>query len=243
MLVTGGSRGIGAATARLAATRGWDVVVTYDTNAAGALAVVDDVVASGGRGLAIQLDVRDEVGVIAAFDRAESECGRLDALVNNAGTAAEYGSFVDADLAGVRDMFEVNVLGAFACAREAARRMVLSRGGRGGVIVNVSSRAAQLGGAGEWVHYAATKGAIETLTAGLARELAADGVRVCGVRPGLIAGEFHRHAPAGRAERLRPTVPAQRAGSNEEVAEAIVWLASPAASYSHGAVIDVAGGR
>lgn len=243
MMVTGASRGIGAATARLAAARGWDVTITYQSLSAEAAAVARDVERSGGRCITVELDVRDEGAIAAAFEQTTATFGRLDVLVNNAGIAAEYGSFLDFDVNAVRDMFDVNVIGAFVCAREAARRMVVSRGGSGGVIVNVSSRAAQLGGAGEWVHYAASKGAIETLTSGLARELASDGVRVCGVRPGLISGDFHRHAPPGRAERLESTIPVARAGTNEEVAEAIVWLASPAASYSHGAMIDVAGGR
>lgn len=243
MLVTGGSRGIGSAVARLAAGRGYAVAVNYSSSPERAAEVVDGIRGEGGTAIAIQADVGDEAQVLAMFETVDRELGTLDVLVNNAGMANQYGKFADLEAEPMRRMFEINVVGAFLCAREAVRRMAHSRGGKGGVIVNTSSRAAEIGGANEWIDYAATKGAIDTLTSGLGKELAADGVRVCGIRPGLVDNEFNDYASPGRVERFKPIIPMQRAGTNEEIAEAILWLASDAASYVTGATLDVSGGR
>jgi NAD(P)-dependent dehydrogenase (short-subunit alcohol dehydrogenase family) len=188
-------------------------------------------------------DVADEATVVTWFGAIDARFGGLDVLVNNAGIAGAYGGLATIDAAMLARLFAVNVGGAFLCAREAAARMSTARSGRGGAIVNVSSKAAVLGGSGEWVHYAASKSALDTMTTGLARELAAEGIRVNAVRPGLIVSDFHDHAPPGRLERMAPTIPLQRAGSAAEVAEAVLWLASAAASYVTGAFVDVAGGR
>ena len=243
MLVTGGSRGIGAATARMAGARGYAVAVNYSASQDHAETVVAEIRAGGGTAMAIAADIGDEVEVMNMFETVDREFGPLDVLVNNAGTATQYGSFVDLEVGQMRRLFEVNVIGAFVCAREAVRRMSTARGGVGGVIVNVSSRAAEIGGAYEWIDYAASKGAIETLTSGLSKEVATQGIRVVGVRPGLIDNDFNSHATPGRLDRILGGVPMQRAGSSEEVAEAIVWLASPAASYVTGSSINVSGGR
>jgi NAD(P)-dependent dehydrogenase (short-subunit alcohol dehydrogenase family) len=192
-------------------------------------------------GVAVQADVADETAVRSMFELVDSMPGRLEVLVNNAGIAGAYGGIETVDAAMLQRLFAVNVVGAFICAKEASGRM--GADGLGGSIVNISSKAAVLGGSGEWVHYAATKGAIETMTTGLARELAGAGIRVNAVRPGLIDNDFNLQAPAGRVERLRPTVPMARAGTMEEVAEAVLWLASPAASYTTGTFLDVTGGR
>ncbi len=240
MLITGGARGIGAAVASAAAATGATVVV----NCSASVAAADALVASLGNGsIAVRADVADEGEVLAMFARIDETFGRLDALVNNAGIAGGYGELdvVSADM--LARLFAVNVGGAFICAREAAKRMRTDRGGRGGSVVNISSKAAVLGGSGEWVHYAATKGALDTMTTGLAKELAPYGVRVNAVRPGLIDSDFHSHAPPGRLERMAPGIPMLRAGTAAEVAEAVVWLASPSASYVTGAFVDVAGGR
>lgn len=236
MIVTGAGRGIGAAIARMAAARGYRVVVNASSSidAASALAAEID-------GVAVTADVADEDAVRSMFEFVDSLPGRLEVLVNNAGIAGRYGGIEDIDATMLQRLFGVNVIGAFICAREACSRM--RSDGHGGSIVNISSKAAVLGGSGEWVHYAASKGALETMTTGLARELAGDGIRVNAVRPGLIDNEFNLQAPAGRVERLRPTVPMARAGTMEEVAEAVLWLASPAASYTTGTFLDVAGGR
>ncbi len=243
MLVTGASRGIGAATARLAASRGYAVGVNYSASQDRARALVDEIVATNGRAIAIGADVSDERAVIAMFDTVERELGTIDVLVNNAGTATQYGPFADLAIEPMRRMFEVNVVGAFICAREATRRMSTVRNGRGGVIVNISSRAAEIGGAHEWIDYAATKGAIDSLTSGLGKELAQQGVRVCGVQPGLIDNEFNDHASPGRLGRIVANVPMGRAGTSEEIAEAVLWLASDAASYVTGSNLHVSGGR
>lgn len=243
-LITGGSRGIGAATARLAARAGWAVAVNYNSDAQAAQSVVAHITAAGGRAIAVQADVADEAQVLAMFRAVDEQLGRLTALVNNAGVVDVPARVEDMELARLRRMFDINVIGSFLCAREAVRRMGTRRGGAGGSIVNVSSVAARLGAPGQYVDYAAAKGAIDTLTLGLAREVAADGIRVNAVRPGLIETEIH--ASGGLPDRVRdlaPQVPMQRGGTADEVAEAIVWLMSPAASYTSATLMDIAGGR
>ncbi|HZY68475.1 MAG TPA: SDR family oxidoreductase [Devosia sp.] len=244
LIVTGASRGIGAATAILAAHRGWSVVVNYSTSPAAATQVVETITAGGGRALAFQADVAVEAEVVALFDFAEAKFGAIKGLVNNAGILRPAARFADLDLARWNGIIATNATGAFLCAREAARRMPRSRGGEGGAIVNVSSMAAVLGAPGEFIDYAASKGAVDTLTVGLAKELAADGVRVNGVRPGLIDTDIQ--AQSGdplRASRLAGSVPMQRVGTVEEVAEAILWLLSPSSSYVTGTITNVSGGR
>jgi NAD(P)-dependent dehydrogenase (short-subunit alcohol dehydrogenase family) len=244
VLITGGSRGIGRATARLLGARGWFVGVNYARNLAAAQDTVAEVERAGGRALAIEGDVASEADVIAMFNALEQKFGRLDALVNNAGIVAPSSQLADMDLARLKRMFDVNVLGAYLCAREAARRMSTDRGGAGGVIVNVSSAASRLGSPNEYVDYAGSKGAVDTMTLGLAKELGPQGVRVNAVRPGLIDTEIH--ASGGKPERaaqLGATTPLGRPGSADEVAESIVWLLSDAASYVTGALLDVSGGR
>jgi NAD(P)-dependent dehydrogenase (short-subunit alcohol dehydrogenase family) len=243
MLVTGASRGIGAATAVLAAANGFAVAVNYHSHGDDADAVVATIRAAGGTAIAFGADVGDEDEIVRLFGVVDAELGPLEVLVNNAGIVGSYGRAEDLDASVLARLWAVNISGPFVCAREAIRRMATDRGGRGGAIVNVSSRAAALGGSGEWIHYAASKGAIDTMTIGLAREVAAQGIRVNGVRPGLVATDIHDAAPSGRLERMAPSVPMGRAGTPEEVAAAIVWLASPAASYITGTIIDVTGGR
>jgi NAD(P)-dependent dehydrogenase (short-subunit alcohol dehydrogenase family) len=244
MLVTGGSRGIGAATARLAAQRGWSVAVNYRSDRAAADAVVRAIEEAGGRAVAIAGDVADEADVVRLFETVDRTLGRLHALVNNAGVVAQAGRVDTIDLARLQRMFGINVFGAFLCARQAVLRMSTRHGGAGGVIVNVSSVAARLGSPGEYVDYAASKAAIDAMTLGLAREVATEGIRVNAVRPGLIATDIHASGgEPGRAERLRPAVPMQRVGTDLEVAEAILWFASDASSYATGALLDVSGGR
>ncbi|MFM0038973.1 SDR family oxidoreductase [Paraburkholderia strydomiana] len=244
VLITGGSRGIGRASARLLGARGWCVGVNYARNLAAAEATVAEVERAGGRAVAIEGDVANEADVIAMFDTLQQKFGKIDALVNNAGIVAPSSALADMDFARLKRMFDVNVLGAYLCAREAARRMSTDRGGVGGVIVNISSAAARLGSPNEYVDYAGSKGAIDTMTLGLAKELGPRGVRVNAVRPGLIDTEIH--ASGGKPERaaqLGATTPLGRPGSADEVAEMIVWLLSDAASYVSGALIDVSGGR
>jgi NAD(P)-dependent dehydrogenase (short-subunit alcohol dehydrogenase family) len=239
-IVTGGSRGIGAAIALAAAASGHAVVVNYGTSAVAAQAVVAQIMATGGRAIAVQADVADEAAVIAMFDRATTELGPLTGLVINAGTAAGYGRLEDIDITATRRMLEVNVLGALLCAREGVRRMTV-----GGSIVNISSAAARIGGPNEWVDYASSKGAIDTLTAGLSKEVAGRGIRVNGVRPGLIDTDFNDHATPGRLDRILSGggIPMGRAGTVDEIAAAVIWLLSDAASYVSGATIDVTGAR
>lgn len=244
LLITGGSRGIGAATALLAAQQGFAVAVNYTNNANAANTLVQQIQASGGTAIAVQADVAQESQVLAMFEEVDTRLGRLTALVNNAGVVDVAARVESMSLARLRRMFDINVLGSFVCAREAIQRMSTRHGGAGGAIVNVSSVAASLGSAGQYVDYAASKGAIDTFTIGLARELAQEGIRVNAVRPGIIDTEIH--ASGGlpeRAHQLAPMVPMQRPGTAQEVAQAIVWLLSDASSYTTGALLDVAGGR
>ena len=244
VLITGGSRGIGAATALAAARAGYAVAVNFHRNAAAAQAVVDEIKAQGGQALALEADVTQEEDVLALFAAIDTAWGRLDALVNNAGIV-DVSCRVDAmGVARLKRMFETNVVGSFICAREAVLRMSTRHGGRGGTIVNVSSAAARLGSPGQYVDYAASKGAIDTFTIGLAKELAAEGIRVNGVRPGIIDTEIHASGgEPNRAQLLGAQVPMQRPGTAEEVAQAIMWLIGPQSSYSTGALLDVSGGR
>jgi NAD(P)-dependent dehydrogenase (short-subunit alcohol dehydrogenase family) len=244
LIVTGASRGIGAETATLAGVRGFDVCVNYLRNREAAESLVRDVRASGRRAVAVQADVASESDVVRLFETVDRELGPLTALVNNAGIL-ERQSRVDAvDAARICRIFATNVTGAFVCAREAVKRMSTKHGGGGGAIVNVSSRAAILGAPGEYVDYAASKAALDTLTVGLAKEVAGEGIRVNGVRAGIIRTEIHASGgEPGRPDRLGPTLPMQRAGDAIEVARAIVWLLSDEASYTTGSFVDVSGGR
>lgn len=244
LLVTGGSRGIGAATALLAARQGWAVAVNYASNEAAAQAVVRTITAAGGKALAVQADVADEAQVLAMFAQVDARLGRLTGLVNNAGVVDVSARVEDMSLARFKRMFDINVIGSFICAREAVRRMSTHRGGKGGAIVNVSSAASRLGSPGQYVDYAAAKGAIDAFTIGLAKEVAGDGIRVNAVRPGLIETDIH--ASGGlpdRVQDLKHQVPMQRGGTADEVAQAIVWLLSPQASYTTMSLVEVSGGR
>lgn len=244
LIVTGGSRGIGAATAQLAARRGWRVAVNYARDEAAAASVVSQIVAEGGEAFAIQADMAREADILAMFDAVDTRWGRLDGLVNNAGIVDESARVDEMSAERISRMFAINVTGVFLCAREAVRRMSTRHGGDGGAIVNLTSAAARIGAANQYVDYAASKGAIDTLTIGLAREVATEGIRVNAVRPGIIDTEIH--ASGGEPERvaqMREQVPMQRGGSADEVAQAIVYLLSEDASYSTGATLDVTGGR
>jgi NAD(P)-dependent dehydrogenase (short-subunit alcohol dehydrogenase family) len=244
LLVTGGARGIGAATARLAAALGYDVAVNYLRDQSAADAVVKEASSKGRKAIALQGDVAAEADVVRMFEEVDRRLGRLTALVNNAGIVDRGARVEQLSAARLQRMFAVNVSGSFLCAREAVKRMSRRHGGAGGAIVNLSSIAARLGGPGEYVDYAASKGAIDTFTIGLAKELGADGIRVNAVRPGVIRTEIHLSSgdPA-RVERIGATAPLGRAGEADEVARAILWLLSDEASYTTGAILDVGGGR
>ncbi len=244
LLITGGARGIGAATAMLAAQKGYVVAVNYQAHSLAADEVVRQIRASGGQAIAVQANVASESQVLAMFDRIDAKLGRLTALVNNAGVIDVPARVDEMSFERLKRMFEINVLGSFLCAREAVKRMSTRHGGSGGAIVNVSSAAARLGAAGQYVDYAASKGAIDTFTLGLAREVAAEGIRVNAVRPGIIDTDIHASGgQPDRAQQMAPLVPLQRAGTAQEVAQAIVWLLSNESSYSTGSLLDVAGGR
>jgi len=244
VIVTGGSRGIGAATARLAATRGYAVCVNYRSNIGAADQVVSAITRSGGRAIAVQADLSVEADVVRLFETCDREFGRLTALVNNAGILETQSRVENIDAARLQRVFATNVTGAFICAREAVKRMSTKHGGRGGAIVNVSSAASRIGGAEEYVDYAASKGAIDTLTLGLSKEVATEGIRVNAVRPGVIRTEIHASGgEPGRVDRVKASVPMQRGGEADEVAKAILWLLSDEASYTTGAFIEVSGGR
>jgi NAD(P)-dependent dehydrogenase (short-subunit alcohol dehydrogenase family) len=244
LIVTGGGRGIGAATSRLAAGRGWDVCVNYLADAEAAAKVVDECRAQGAQAFATQADVAVEADVVRLFESAEHELGPVRGLVNCAGIVAPYARVADMSAERIERMFAVNLLGTMLCCREAVRRMSPANGGRGGAIVNVSSRAAVLGSPGTYVDYAAAKAAVDSVTYGLAREVATEGIRVNGVRPGLVRTDIHAATgETGRLDRLRPTIPMQREAQPEEIAEPILWLLSPAASYVSGATLDVSGAR
>ena len=244
MLVTGGSRGIGAATAVLGAQRGYAVCVNYVHNRAAATEVVTTIEQAGGRAIAVPGDVANEADVIGLFREVDRALGPVTALVNNAGILATQQRVEEMDAARLNRILAINVTGSFICAREAIKRMSTRHGGAGGSIVNLSSAAARLGSPGEYVDYAASKGAIDTLTIGLAREVAAEGIRVNAVRPGIIYTDIH--ASGGmpdRVDRMKDAVPMRRGGQATEVAAAVLWLLSDEASYVTGAIIDVTGGR
>ena len=244
VLVTGGSRGIGAATALRCAERGYVVALSCTRDTAAAQALADRIAGSGGRALALQADVSDEAQVLAMYARIDAELPPLAGLVNNAGVVDVAARVDQMSFERLRRMFAINVLGSMVCAREAVKRMSTRHGGRGGAIVNVSSVASRLGGSGQYVDYAASKGAIDTFTIGLAREVAAEGVRVNAVLPGIIDTEIHASGgQPDRAQRMGPQIPMQRPGTADEVAQAIVWLLSEDASYTTGALLDVGGGR
>jgi NAD(P)-dependent dehydrogenase (short-subunit alcohol dehydrogenase family) len=244
LIVTGGGRGIGAAVARLAARHGYAVAVNFVTNEEAASSVVREIERNNGRASAIRADVSKELQVVQLFENAQRDLGQVVALVNNAGITGGFSRLEDLQAATFERVLAVNVTGALLCAREAVRRMSKRGGAAGGAIVNISSRAAQLGSPGEWIHYAMTKGAIDTLTLGLAREVASEGIRVNAVAPGLVETDIH--AAAGdpdRPQRMAPGIPLGRGAKAEEIADAVVWLLSPAAAYITGAILPVSGGR
>jgi NAD(P)-dependent dehydrogenase (short-subunit alcohol dehydrogenase family) len=244
LIVTGASRGIGAAVAALAGRRGYAVAVNFATGKAEAARTADEIVSEGGRAVAIQADVSDEAQIVRMFETAERELGPIKGLVNNAAITGGFARVEDVSSAALARVFAVNVSGVILCSREAVRRMSTHRGGSGGAIVNISSRAAHTGSPGEWVHYAASKGAIDSFTIGLAREVAMEGIRVNAVAPGLIETGLHAaNGEPGRLQRLMPTIPMQRAGTPSEVAEGVLWLLSPAASYTTGTILELGGGR
>jgi len=244
MIVTGASKGIGAATAKLAGARGWTVCVNYRSNETSARQVADEITNGGGQAFIVQADVAREEEVLRLFEMVDRDHGRPDALVNNAGILERQCRLDEMSADRLERVFTTNIFGAFLCAREAVRRMSTAHGGNGGVIVNVSSAAARIGSPFEYIDYAASKGALDTLTLGLSKEVAAEGMRVNAVRPGLIYTDIHvAGGEPGRVDRLAGTVPMQRGGTAEEVAHAILWLASEEAAYCTGTLLDVAGGR
>ena len=244
IVITGGSRGIGAATARLAGKRGWSVAFSYVANEKAANATVDDVKAAGGKAIAVKGNVALESDVVALFDAAEKAFGQIDGVVNNAGTLSAGSTLAEMTPERIRTIVEVNLIGGLLVAREAVRRMAKSRGGKGGAIVNLSSAAAKLGAPGEFVDYAASKGGIEAMNLGLSKEVGREGIRVNAVRPGLIDTDIqYLTGQLDRAARIGPTTPIGRAGTADEVGEAIVWLLTDEASYVSGAILDVTGGR
>jgi NAD(P)-dependent dehydrogenase (short-subunit alcohol dehydrogenase family) len=244
ILITGGSRGIGAATARLAAAQGYDVVFTFVSNGRAAASVVADVEAAGRRAVAERIDSSDTIQVEALFGRIDKVFGRLDVLVNNAAILAEQSRFEDLDVHRIHRIFAVNAIGPILCAQQAVKRMSHRHGGNGGSIINVSSAAARLGSPNEYVDYASSKGAVETLTTGLAKEVAREGIRVNCVRPGHIYTDMHASGgEPGRVDRVKDSIPMGRGGQPEEVARAILWLASAEASFVTGTFLDVTGGK
>jgi NAD(P)-dependent dehydrogenase (short-subunit alcohol dehydrogenase family) len=244
VLITGASRGIGAATALLAAQKGYAVAVNYTSNSLAADEVVRQIRAGGGTAITVQADVAVEAQVLTMFEKVDARLGPLSALVNNAGIVDVACRVDGMDVARLQRMFTTNIIGSFVCAREAVKRMSTKYGGAGGSIVNVSSAAARIGSPGQYVDYAASKGAIDTFTLGLAKEVAAEGIRVNGVRPGIIDTDIHASGgEPGRAQRVAPQIPMQRPGTAQEVAQAILWLMGQEASYTTGALLDVAGGR
>jgi len=244
LIVTGGSRGIGAATAKLAATQGYAVCVNYLHNQQAADAVVADIQASGGIAIAMQADLAVEAQIEALFERVDQELGPLTALVNNAGILEQQSSLLDMDQGRLQRVFAANVIGPMLCAREAVKRMSVKLGGKGGAIVNVSSVASRLGAPAEYIDYAASKGALDSFTLGLSKEVADQGIRVNSVRPGFIYTDIHASGgEPGRVDRIKDSIPMKRGGQPEEVAQAILWLLSEQASYATGTFIDLAGGR
>lgn len=244
IIITGSGRGIGAATALLAAQKGYSVCINYASNGEAAQQTVETIRRQGGKAIAIQADVSDEASIKAMFDTAIAELGPLVALVNNAGITGKLGRLVDVDTQSLRRVLEVNIVGTMLCSREAVRHISTASGGQGGAIVNISSRAVQYGGPNDYVHYAASKAAVETFTIGLAREVANEGIRVNCVSPGLIETEIHAAAgDAQRLQRMAGQVPMQRVGKPSEVAAAILWLLSDEASYCTGSILAVGGGR
>jgi NAD(P)-dependent dehydrogenase (short-subunit alcohol dehydrogenase family) len=244
LIVTGASRGIGAAIADAASQQGFAVAVNFANSETAARRVVDHIASSGGRAIAVQGDIACESDVMRLFEVAERELGPIRGLVNNAAITGGFARVESVRAVTVREVMEVNVVGAILCAREAVRRMSTKNGGAGGAIVNISSLAARTGAAGEWVHYAASKGAIDSFTVGLAREVASEGIRVNAVAPGLIETGLHAaHGAPDRIERLLPSIPMRRAGRVQEVAQGVLWLLSPAASYTTGAILEIGGGR
>jgi NAD(P)-dependent dehydrogenase (short-subunit alcohol dehydrogenase family) len=244
LIVTGASRGIGAAIAKLASERGFSIAVNFATGKPEARAIAEQIIAAGGRACAIQADVAREEDVVRLFETAERELGPIKALVNNAAITGGFARVDSVSATTLTQVMAVNVTGAILCAREAVRRMSTRHGGTGGVIVNISSRAAKTGSAGEWVHYAASKGAIDSFTIGLAREVATEGIRVNAVAPGLIDTGLHAaNGAPDRLERLAATIPMHRSGTPLEVAEGVLWLLSPAAAYTTGAILEIGGGR